>query len=137
MEWVSNESLPWAEIRAFMAGRLLTLNKLPGIRPLGCDKTWRRFFAKFLLYVAMSEAEIICEIDQLCGGLHAGIEGGVHAMKTMWDLLMEEEEMGFLLIDTRNAFNKRYCTRMLWTMCHLWPMGAHFTFNSYKHHATI
>ena len=84
VEWMSNNSPPWAAIRAFIAGRLLAADKMPGIRPLGCGEIWRRLFAKVLLMVAMLEAEIECGTDQLCGGLRVGIEDGVHAMRTMW-----------------------------------------------------
>ena len=60
VEWLSNESPSWAAIKAFMVGRLLALNKLPGILPLGCGKTLSCLFAKCLLHVAMSEAELTC-----------------------------------------------------------------------------
>ena len=64
----------------------------------------------------MSENGLICEIDQLCGGLYTGIEDGVHVMKTMWEFLKEEDKMVLLLIDARNTFNKRNFTRMLWVI---------------------
>ena len=51
--------------------------------------------------------------------------------------MKEEEEMGFLLIDAHNAFNKGNQTKMLWTIRHLWPMGTRFTYNFYRHHATL
>ena len=54
----------------------------------------------------MSKAELACKTDQLCGGLRAEIKGAVHAMKTMRASLKEEEEMDFLLINERNAFNE-------------------------------
>ena len=38
VEWLSNESPQCAAIGAFMARRLLALDKLPGIQPLGCGK---------------------------------------------------------------------------------------------------
>ena len=71
----------------------------------------------------MREAELKCGIDQLCGGLRAVIEGGVHAIHTMWESLKEEEEMDFLLTDARNAFNEGNQTQMLWAVWHLWPTG--------------
>ena len=37
-------------------------------------------------------------------------------MRTMWTQMKEEEEMGFLLIDARNAFNEANQTKMLWTI---------------------
>ena len=105
-EWMANGTPPWAAIRALMIGRLLGMNKFPGVRPLGCGEAWRRLLAKVFLAVTITEVELECGIEQLCGRLRAGIEGGVHDMRTMWDLMKSEEEMGFLLTDARNAFNE-------------------------------
>lgn len=40
-QWLANESPPWAAYRALMAGRLLAVDKCPGIRPIGVGETWR------------------------------------------------------------------------------------------------
>ena len=63
------------------------------------------------------------------GGLEAGIEGAIHAMRVLWDEHKKEEDWDFLLIDTRNAFNEENRTAMLWDFRHEWPSGVHFTFN--------
>jgi hypothetical protein len=59
-------------------------------------------------------------IDQLYAGLEADIEGGIHAMRLLWDTHLAEEEWGFLLlVDVKNAFNEG---NQCWTICHLvWP----------------
>ena len=77
-----------------MAGRLCGASKGPGggVRPLGVGETWRRLFAKCLLLVAGGEAKEACGIDQLCAGLEAGIEEGVHAMHQLWAQHAREEE---------------------------------------------
>ena len=48
-----------------------------------------------------------------------------------------EEDMGFTLIDARNAFNEINRTAMLWTARHIWPSGSLFAFNIYRHHSTL
>ena len=136
-EWMANNTPPWEAIWSLLIGRLLGMNKFPGVRPLGCGKAWQKLLAKCVLAVTMTEAELECGIDQLCGGLRAGIEGGVHAMRTIWESMKEEEEIGFLLIDARNAFNKDNQTNMLWTVRHICPTGARFTFNCYQHHSML
>jgi hypothetical protein len=120
-----------------MAGRLLALDKCPGIRPIGIGETWRRAIAKCILKVAGKDAKETCGIDQLCAGLESGIEGAIHAMNHMWELHSMEEEWGFLLIDASNAFNEQNRTQMLWTVRHEWPSGTKFTFNCYKHWGTL
>jgi hypothetical protein len=83
------------------------------------------------------EAKEACGIDQLCAGLDSGIEGAIHAMQHTWEANKAEEEWGYLLIDAKNAFNEQNRTAMLWTVRHEWPSGARFTFNCYKHWATL
>ena len=80
-----------------------------------------------------AEAKEACGSDQLCAGLEAGIEGAVHAVRAMWNGTEENEEWGFLLVDAANAFNAGNRTAILWTVRHLWPSGARFAFNCYRH----
>ena len=69
--------------------------------------------AKCVLSVAIGEVQEACGIDQLCGELQAGIEGGVHARHSMWETHKMGEEWGFLLIDARNACSEFDRTVML------------------------
>jgi hypothetical protein len=52
------------------------------------------------------EAKEACGIDQLCVGLEASIEGGIHAINHLWKENEEENDWGFVLFDAWNAFNK-------------------------------
>ena len=129
VEWLGNGRPPWAAYRVIMAGRLIALDKQPGIRPVGVGETWRRLMAKCLLKVAGPEAKTACGTTQLAGGLEEGIEGDIHAMCVLWEEHKKEEDWGFLLIDARNALNEENWTAVLWVVQHEWPSGAHFTFN--------
>ena len=120
-----------------MSGRLIALNKQPGIRPVGVGETWRRMMAKCLLKVAGPEAKTACGTTQLAAGLEAGVEGAIHAMRVLWEDHKKEEDWGFLLIDARNAFNEENRTAMLWAVRHECPSGAQFTFNCYCHWGTL
>ena len=131
--WMANDSPPWASIRALMANRLMALDKCPGVRPVGIGEIWRRLLAKCVLKVAGTEAKEECGSDQLCAGLEAGIDGAVHAVRAMWKATEDNEEWGFLLVDAANAFNAGNRTAILWTVRHLWPAGARFAFNCYRH----
>ena len=131
--WMANFSPPWAAYRAIMANRLIALDKCPGVRPVGIGEIWRRIFAKCVIVIAGGEAKEQCGDEQLCAGLEAGIEGGIHAARQAWTDNEEDEEWGFLLVDARNAFNEGNRSAFLWTIRHLWPSGARFTYNCYKH----
>jgi hypothetical protein len=51
-DWLGNTAPPWAAYQAIMAGRLIGIDKCPGVRPVGAGETWRRLFAKTILLVA-------------------------------------------------------------------------------------
>ena len=53
------------------------------IRPVGVGETWRRLMEKCLLRVAGPEAKAACGMNQLTGGMEAGIEGAIHAMRVL------------------------------------------------------
>ena len=85
--------------------------------------------AKYVLTVAGAEAKEACGTEQLCGGLEAGTEGRIHAVRLLCQHHAQEEDWGFLLIDARNAFNEENHTAMLWAVRHKWPSGARIAFN--------
>ena len=137
VRWMSNDYPPWAAYRALMMNRLVALNKSPGVRPLGIGDVWRRLFAKCNLVWSGPQAQAACGSDQLCAGLSAGIEGGIHGMSQLWAESEAIHKFGFLLVDARNAFNEINRVNMLWTIRHEWPAGAKFAFNCYKHQSHL
>ena len=92
---------------------------------------------KCLFQVTGNEAKEACGIEQLASVMEAGIEGGIHAIQMIWHQHSQEEDWGFLLIDVCNTFNEENWTAMLWAVRHEWPSGAQFTFNFYRHWATL
>ena len=67
-EWICNGQPPWAAYRAMISGRLIALDKIPRIRPVGIGETWRRLLAKCLLRVTGQEAKASCGTEKLAGG---------------------------------------------------------------------
>ena len=49
VNWLPNESPPWAAYRAFMSGRLIALDKQPGVHLVGEGETRRRLFVNTVL----------------------------------------------------------------------------------------
>ena len=68
-----------------------------------------------------------------------GDEGGgaQTALGALEFLTQEAEPSSATLIDSRNGFNELSRLEMLWTVRHLWPVGARFTFNCYRHWAQL
>ena len=114
--WLESDHVPWASIPALMIFRLIALDKIPGIRLVSIGDIWHLLLAKCLLWVTGDEAEIVCGADQLCSGMRAGIEDGIHAMCMQWDADGELENQGFLLVDAKNAFNSQNQLMMLWAV---------------------
>ena len=85
VEYLGNRRPPWADYRALMSSRLIVLDKQPRIRPVGVGETWKRIMAKFLLRVVGAEAKAACGTTHLAGGVEAGIEGAIHAMRVLWE----------------------------------------------------
>ena len=92
---------------------------------------------KCMLAVMGAEAKEACRTEQLCEGLEYGTEGGIHAVRLLWQHHNQEEDWGFLLIDARNAFNENNHKDILWAVRSDWPSGARFAFNCYRRWATI
>jgi hypothetical protein len=104
---MANDQPPWAANRALKAGRLVALEKCPGVQPVGIGESWNRLFAKCVMLLAGAEAKDACGVDQLCAGLEASIESGIHVMRLLWEMHAAEEEWGgFLLVDAKNAFKE-------------------------------
>ena len=93
--------------------------------------------AKCVFVVTGAEAKEACGTEQLCGGLEVGIEGGTHMVRLLWKYHAQEEDWGFLLIDTCNVFNEENRTAIIWSVQHKWPSDARFAFNWYRHLATL
>ena len=65
---------------------MIALDKKPGIRPVGVEETWSRLMAKCILRVTGQEYKDTCGTEHLAGVVEAGIEGGIHAMRLLWEL---------------------------------------------------
>ena len=76
----------------------------------------------------------MCQDDKICAGLKAGVDGAVHGVQAIWDENLTMEDLIFLLVDAKNAFNEINQIGILWTVCNLCPSGACFVFNCYRHY---
>ena len=112
-----------------MSGRLIVLDKQPGIRLFVVGETWWCLFSKIVLKVTGTEATMSCQDDQLCARLKEGIDSAIHGVQALWYKNLTTEEWAVFLIDTNNTFNEINPVGMFWTIRHLWPSRACFVFN--------
>ena len=55
LDWLANEILSCAAYCAFILGRLIALDKQPGVCPVGVEEMWRFLFANILVKVMVPE----------------------------------------------------------------------------------
>eukprot|EP00957_Ditylum_brightwellii_P091484 6966319-Ditylum_brightwellii.AAC.1 len=121
VQWISNTFPPWAAIRAYVAGRLIGLDKCPGVQSMGIGEVLQKLAGKSVLFVCGEVVTKACGAKQLYTGIRSGIEGGIHAMNDLWSDYGDDKKWGILLMDARNAFNELNCMALLWHVRHLWP----------------
>ena len=76
VEWLSNSSPPWAEIRALMTNRLVTLDKQPGGRLVSISEVFRRLIAKCVLNKCAYGTKAACGSTNPCASLEGPGGGG-------------------------------------------------------------
>ena len=90
------------DIMAFVACRLIPLDKQPGVRPIGIGDVPRRIISKAILHVVGVDVQLAAGALQTCAGHEVGSEAAVHAMKRINDDVATEAA---ILVDATNAFN--------------------------------
>ena len=103
----------WAAYRVLLSGRLISLDKIPRLRPVGIGETWFRLFDKCMLKVTGPEATHTCKDGHICERLKAVIYAELHEIQSMWGAKYAKENWVFLLLDTKNAFNEINQIRMV------------------------
>ena len=73
-----------------MSGLIINMAKQPGVPTIGIGEMWRRCMAKRVLTVAGAEENEACGTEQLCVRLEADLEGGIHAMRLLWEQHAQE-----------------------------------------------
>ena len=89
-------------LSAFVACRLIALDKCPGVRPIGVGEVVRRIVGKAILATVMMDILETAGPLQLCAGQDAGCEAAIHAMRSVFS---EEGTEAVLLLDASNALN--------------------------------
>ena len=88
--------------QAFVAYRLIPLDKNPGLRPIGFGEILRRITGKVIVSVLKKEVASSAGALQVCAGQEAGSEAAIQAMEKIFK---EKSTEAVLLIDAENACN--------------------------------
>ena len=116
-------------ISALLAGRLIPLDKNPGVRPIGIGEVLRRFIAKLILRVVGRDVQKAAGSLQVCAGHDVGAEAACHTVRQMSS---EEDCQCVLLVDASNAFNSLNRRAKLHNIQYLCPSLATITCNYYR-----
>ena len=89
-------------LEAYLACRLIPLDKNPGLRPIGIGEILRGIAGKVI--VSAIQKNIVSSVGslQVCAGHEAGCEAIIHAMHSIFE---EESSEAVLLFDASNTFN--------------------------------
>ena len=111
-----------------MSGRLIALDKCPGVRLIGIGECLQRIMCKCMAEATKKDLEETCGSQQLACGVKAGIEGAVHAVEELFNSTKKDVH-GLLLMDASNAFNALNRETALWN-AKIFGQGAHDLFST-------
>ena len=93
-------------LTTYTACRLTSLDKNPGVCPIGVGEVLRRIVGRAVMRIARQDLLYAVGSSQLCAGQIGGCEAAVHAMKRIFSLPSVD---AVLLVDASNAFNELNC----------------------------
>ena len=116
-------------LSAFVACRLIPLDKCPGVRPIGIGEVHRRIIAKAILVMRKQDILEASGPLQVCAGQESGCEAAIHAMSQTF---ADEDIEGALLVDATNAFNSINRQAALYNISIICPPLAQVLLNTYR-----
>ena len=116
-------------LEAFLACRLVPLDKKPGLRPIGVGEILRRVAGKVVMCIVKKYVMISCSnVQMFSDGQEAGSEAAIHAVREVFE---NEETEAALLVDADNAFNNINRQALLHNMKIICPIISQYVINCY------
>ena len=116
-------------LSSYVCCRLLTLNKNPGVRPIGIGEILRRIIGKAVMWTLSSDIEKAAGPLQVSSGVKGGAEAAIHAMH---DIFKADGTEGVILVDASNAFNSLNRMVALHNVQYTCPDFATILINTYR-----
>ena len=115
-------------LESFIACRLISLDKRPGLRPVGVGEILRRITGKAVMILLKKNVLQAAGLLHLCGVQVAGSEAAIHVMH---DVINDDNTKGILLIAAGSAFNSINRKVMLHNLKLICPVIATYISNCY------
>ena len=131
---ISTEHVDPVSLQAFLACRLIPLDKNPGVRPIGICEVVRRIVGKAVMAEIKTDVMQAAGPLQLCAGHEAGAEAAVHAMRVIFE---DANTDGILFVDASNAFNNLNRSVALINIQYVCPPIATIIINCYRQNAEL
>ena len=116
-------------LEAYVACRLIPLDKSPGVRPIGVGEVLRRIVGKCVGWVVKDDVQQAAGPLQTATGLQSGAEAAIHSMREMFE---SEETDAVILIDASNAFNSLNRQAALHNVRIICPQISTILINTYR-----
>ena len=116
-------------LTAFVACRLIPLDKCPGVRPIGIGEVARQIIGKVIAKTISNDIQEATGPLQTCAGHLSGCEAAVHAMHQVFE---STEAEGVILVDASNAFNCLNRQTALLNIKNLCPSLVKVLINTYR-----
>ena len=123
-----------SSLEAFLACRLLPLDKNQGLRLIGVGEVLRRIAGKVIMNVIKGDIQEAAGSIQVCAGQQGGCEAPIHAMRSIYE---DTETDAVLLIDAANAFNAINREAVLENIRRLCPIAYVYAYNCYAAQARL
>ena len=123
-----------SHLKAFIAGRLVPLDKKPGVRPIAIGEMTRRIIGKATMHLIRPDLIEATSPLQTCAGIAGGIEASIHAMRKIFE---DSETEAILLVDASNAFNALNRAAALHNVQYTCPSLWNFVNNLYSSQAQL
>ena len=136
---ISTEIVDPNTLEAYLAGRLLALDKAPGdpelqVRPIAVGEVLRRIVGKTIAWSLNSEIQEAAGPLQVSTGLKGGAEAAIHSMKKIFEL---EGTDAVILVDAANAFNRLNRAVALHNIQYICPPFSTILINTYRTSARL
>ena len=116
-------------ISAFVACRLIALDKNPGVRPIGIGETARRIIGRAIANAISDDIQTAAGPLQVCAGHLSGCEAAVFAMRQLFE---SQDTEATLLVDASNAFNSLNRQTAVRNIQYLCPPLSKVVINTYR-----